>query len=194
MLAVTGYRSTITQELLRLLPEDEAVVRIDNLGPPPTAQRYLLAGGYLAGKRMANQTASELNDTITANLTTPLLLCEHILADNPVARICLIGSESGFAWSHDDTYAAAKAAMHRYVETKKLQPDQQLICVAPSIISDTRMTKARTDLVNLERRRLEHPKKRFLKAVEVAKLIHFLLYVDEGYLSGQVIRMNGGGW
>jgi hypothetical protein len=30
--------------------------------------------------------------------------------------------------------------------------------------------------------------------MEVAKLVHYLLYVDEGYISGTVIHMDGGGW
>jgi NAD(P)-dependent dehydrogenase (short-subunit alcohol dehydrogenase family) len=55
------------------------------------------------------------------------------------------------------------------------------------------MTLDRKDVENLERRREGHPKKRFLTAAEVAKLIHFLLYIDEGYTTGTVIRMNGRG-
>ena len=192
MLAVTGYRSNIITELRKLLPTDEAMTRIDTFDNPPVVDRYVLAGGYLAGKKLLDQNAGEVNATIFANLLKPMALCGSILAENPMARICILGSESGFAWSHDDTYAAAKCAIHKYVETKKLGPQQQLICIAPSIIRNAGMTERRTDLVNLEQRRLSHPKKRFLQAIEVARLIHFLLYVDEGYLSGQVIRMNGG--
>jgi hypothetical protein len=55
------------------------------------------------------------------------------------------------------------------------------------------MTLRRDDTENLERRREEHPKKRFLTSLEVAKMVHHLLYVDEGYTTGTVIRMNGGG-
>ena len=191
MLAVTGIRSRIVEELRPLLPEGEEVVRIDD--KPPICNRYLLCAGLLRPKRIEEQTELELIESIKVNLLRPVLLCEDIFDRNDNARVCIVGSESGFSWSYDGAYAAAKAALHRYVETKRLRPNQQLVCVAPSIISDAQMTLARKDLENLENRRENHPKKRFLKAIEVARLIHFLLYVDEGYLSGTVIRMNGGG-
>ena len=54
------------------------------------------------------------------------------------------------------------------------------------------MTLRRTDRDRLERRAAKHPKRRFLDAADVARLVHFLLYVDRGYVSGCVIRMHGG--
>ena len=104
----------------------------------------------------------------------------------------MIGSESGFAWGFDGAYAGAKAALHCYVENKPLRPKQQLVCIAPGIIEDAGMTERRMDKENLEKRRKDHPKHRFLTSDEVAKLAHFLLYVDQGYISNVVIRMNGG--
>ena len=193
MLAVTGYRSKIVSELRQLLSVDEEVVRIGDVVPMSlSATRFLLCAGLLRPKRMLGQTKEEIAESLHVNLLWPLELCEFILASNDHARICIIGSESGFTWSHDGVYAASKAALHRYVETKKLGPHQQLVCIAPSIIEDACMTLVRKDKDNLEKRRENHPKKRFLKAAEVAKLVHYLLYIDEGYLSGTVIRMNGG--
>jgi NAD(P)-dependent dehydrogenase (short-subunit alcohol dehydrogenase family) len=189
MLAVTGLRSKIIAELQRLVPE-ETIVRIE--GEPPQAERYVLAAGLLRPKRLHQQSLAEIGEGLDVNLVRPMEICDNVLARNENARICVIGSESGFAWSYDGVYAASKAALHRYVETKKLKPNQQLVCVAPSIIGDAGMTLARADTKNLEKRRNAHPKKRFLKSSEVAKFVHFLLYVDDGYLSGQVFRMNGG--
>jgi NAD(P)-dependent dehydrogenase (short-subunit alcohol dehydrogenase family) len=193
MLAVTGYNSRIVQELLPLLPEGEELVAISDRGAVmEEARRFLLCAGVLRPARLTSQTEDEAAETMEVNCFRPIRLCEHILERFDDARICVIGSESAFTWSFDDAYAASKVAVHRYVETRKLGPKQQLICIAPSIISDANMTLAREDTENLERRRAEHPKRRFLLAREVAKLIHFCLYQDEGYLSGQVIRMNGG--
>jgi NAD(P)-dependent dehydrogenase (short-subunit alcohol dehydrogenase family) len=193
MLSVTGYGSKIIEELKPLLPEGEQIVASACEGPVlEEARRFVLCAGLLRPARLAMQTPEETAEAMEVNVFKPIRLCEHILKRFDDARICVVGSESAFTWSYDDAYAAAKVALHRYVETRKLTPKQQLICVAPSIIGDCGMTTRRTDLENLERRRQEHPKRRFLKAAEVARLIHFLLYVDEGYLSGQVIRMNGG--
>jgi NAD(P)-dependent dehydrogenase (short-subunit alcohol dehydrogenase family) len=197
MLAVTGHRSQIVTELRKLLPAGEEVASLglsddDAAEALVLADRYLLCAGLLRPKGLWAQSFDEIEEGLHVNCIRPLLLCDQILASNDQARIVVMGSESGFTWSFDGVYAASKAALHKYVETKKLKPHQQLVCVAPSIIRNTGMTERRKDVENLERRRNEHPKKRFLEAIEVAKLIHFLLYVDEGYLSGQVIRMNGG--
>ena len=191
MLVVTGYRSKIVDELRQLLPAGEEINRLDC--SHPTADRFLLCAGLLRCKSLSEQSEEDICEALAVNLIRPMRLCDKILAGNDRARICIVGSESGFTWSHDGAYAAAKAALHRYVETKKLRPNQQLVCVAPSIISDCQMTLARKDADNLQKRMDAHPKQRFLLAREVARMIHFLLYVDEGYTTGTVIRMNGGG-
>ena len=191
MIAVTGYNSTIVQELKAFLPDGELVTRIDH--EPPACDRFLFCAGVLHPKTILQQTAGEIIETLMVNAIDPIQYCERILGENDRARICVIGSESGYSWSHNGTYAAAKAAVHKYIETKKLKPQQQLVGIAPSIIGDTGMTERRTDLDNLDARRQAHPKQRFLKAAEVARLVHFLLYQDEGYLTGTVIRLNGGG-
>lgn len=192
MLAVTGLRSKIVEELRSLLPEWERVVRISDVGQAPLCERYLLCAGVLRPKALAEQSSAEIGEGLHVNLIRPIELCEEVLATNDRARICVIGSESGFTWSHDGAYAAAKAALHKYVETKRLGSGQQLVVVAPAIISDTLMTIARKDTENLSKRIDKNPKKRFLKAIEVARMVFHLLYVDEGYTTNVVIRMNGG--
>lgn len=191
-LAVTGYGSKIVSELRQQVPAGEEVVRFrDSFGLE--CERFLFCAGLLRPRTLTNQLTEEVNEGLYVNLIRPIRTCDYILARNPRARIVVMGSESGFSWSYDGTYAAAKAALHRYVETKKLGPEQQLVCVAPSIIEDAGMTLRRLDVDNLQKRMDSHPKRRFLKAIEVARMIHFLLYVDEGYTTGTVIRMNGGG-
>lgn len=195
MLAVTGYRSKIVEELRTLLPEGEEVVALprEKAEWDGSCERYLLCAGLLRPKTIWEQTRAEMEESFWVNAMRPMRLCDVILRDNPKARICVIGSESGFSWSYDGVYASAKAALHRYVETKKLEPLQQLVCLAPSAIENTGMTLARQDVANLEARRKGHPKGRLLTPLEVAKAIHFLLYQDQGYITGTVIRMNGGG-
>jgi|SRR6185503_9143255 len=193
MLAVTGYRSKIIQELIPLLPEGEEVVAIARNGLiAEEARRFVLCAGLIRPLRITSQTEAEAAETMEVNCFQPIRLCEHILERFGDARICVIGSESGFVWSFDGAYAAAKAALHRYVETKRLSPDQQLVCLAPSVIGDGAMTLARQDVENLEERRKVNPKRRFLTCMEVAKMVRHLLYVDEGYTTGVVVRMNGG--
>ena len=201
ILAVTGRNTTIIERLEGLLPAGETVRRwpwhpchgeslVEN--DLLMAERHVLAGGLLHQKTIAEQSLDEVRESLDANLLRPVLLCEGILASNPRARICVVGSDSGFMGSHDTTYALAKAALHAYVETKRVSGEQQLVCVAPSIIWDSGMTQRRNDLSELPARAKAHPKGRFLTAEEVARLIRFLLYEDKGYVTNTVVRMNGG--
>lgn len=185
MIAIRGAKSAIAYSLIRLLPKSERVKRVPRGGRMPmNAARYLFCAGALHLGPI---------ESFWVNCSSITDRCDEILERNPLARICVIGSESGFTWSFDGDYAAAKAALHRYVETKKLRhPGQQLVCIAPGIIADAGMTTRREDTGRLRAREVAHPKRRFLFSGEVAKLVHHVLYVDEGYLSGIVIRMNGG--
>lgn len=192
MLAITGFNSRIIQELLHMIPDNEETLRFEAASSPPVADRYIFCHGILRAKATAWQTQAEIAETFLVNAGTTIASCDRILSDNIEARICIIGSESGYSWSFDGIYAASKAAVHRYVETKKLGARQQLVCIAPGIISDCAMTMRRTDRYALDDRMRKHPRGRFLTAKEVALWCHFVLYVDQGYFTNQVVRINGG--
>lgn len=194
MISISGYTSEIARAFVKLLPAGEKVHLTER---PSTleayADRFLICNGLLLGKAAIDMSAREIEATYQANFVQPAAACGRILHYNPSARICLVGSESGYRGSYDETYAAAKAALHRFVELHPLTtPAQQLVAVSPGIIGDTAMTRRRQDIERLERRRLTHPKQRFLTCAEVAAMIYHLLYVDEGYITGTVIRMHGG--
>lgn len=148
MLAVTGSRTSIVLELART----EQVERIDaDLSCPdcafdiPEAERFVLAAGVLAGKRIQHQTASELLNGFAVNLINVVRLCETILDINPRARIVVIGSESAFLGSHDQAYAVAKGGLCAYAAWRKVGPEQLLAVLCPPIISDSGMTERRHD-------------------------------------------------
>lgn len=193
-IVITGWRSAIAEEFRRLLRSNEEIVHGKPLEPnfPLGAERYLFCQGLLRPKRIEYQTDAEIREGIEVNFASIVRACDLIFASNTLARVCVIGSESGYRGSFDENYASAKELLHAYVEKKRLSSQlQQLVAISPGIIGDCRMTTSRTDIVNLERRRLEHPKKRFLLAAEVAAMARTLLYFQP-YVSGTVIRMHGG--
>lgn len=194
VLAVRGVAGAIPRALKDMLPEGEEMWPIGrDEEPPPLAQRYLFAAGVLHGLPITGQTRDHLAETAWANFHEVARACERIIAGNDGARICVIGSESAYTGSYDAAYAGAKAALHAYVETRRLRsPLQQLVCVAPTVISDAGMTLRREDHLALRARADAHPKKRWLLAREVAAMVKFLLYDDAGYTTGVVIRMHGG--
>jgi hypothetical protein len=194
VIAIRGISSTISRELIRLLPRTEYPREVRRgEAMPVNADRYLFCQGLLRNKTGDDQTSDEITEGLNVNAYDVMTACDAVIAANDEARICVMGSESAFKGSYDTVYANAKGILHSYVETKKLRtPSQQLVCVAPTIISDAGMTLRRKDLAELRERRHQHPKRCWLTSVEVARLVYHCLYVDEGYLSGVVIRMNGG--
>lgn len=192
MIYVRGAKSAIAQELDTLC-HVVPVERGEQM--PVSGDRYLFCAGLIRQKRITDQTEAEIAETFMVNAGSVIKECDRLLAVNPNARICIIGSESGFKGSFDASYAASKAAVHKYVETKRLPfPGQQIACIAPTHILNTGMCERRNadGVEAMEKRRLEHQKQRWLQPVEVARLAHYLLCVDEGYLTNIVIRMNGG--
>jgi NAD(P)-dependent dehydrogenase (short-subunit alcohol dehydrogenase family) len=194
MLALTGVRSRIATELVLLLPPLEPFRACERAAELPLdADRYLFAQGYLAGKSDEEITPAERRRTYEANFEEVRDAAEAILQANERARICVIGSESAFFGSFDGTYARSKAMLHSWVQGRRLKsPEQQLVCVSLGIVGDAGMTTRRTDKARLDARQARHPKRRFVSSAEAARLIRFVLYEDRGYLSGVVIRMNGG--
>lgn len=162
------------------------------MAPPGEDDRYVFCQGYLAGRSATDHDVQTAGETWRVNFVNVAQACDAIFAENSMARVVVVGSESGFSGSYDPAYAGAKAALHLYVETKELGPNQQLVAVAPGIIGDAGMTTRRPDQRDLNRRALQHPKGRFVTSVEVARLIRFLLYDDQGFITGTVIRMHGG--
>jgi hypothetical protein len=192
-LAIRGFSSSMAQAFLRHLPAWEKPVPVERGECNVTAERHLFCNGLIYPKSIQQQSKLERIESFEANLAMTIAQCNKIIAVNDEARILIIGSESGFAGSFDDTYAAMRAGLHRYIEIKKLRTEhQQLVGLAPGIIEDSRMTAARTDLKNLAARKEQHPKHRFLTMLEVCRWMHFLLYVDDGYATGMVVRLNGG--
>lgn len=192
-IGIINARCSIAREFIKLLPPDERVKLDDDVNR--THERYLICTGYLAGKSLGDLTLDEADATWWRNFVDVATECDQILANNPIARICVIGSESGYAGSYDMAYAGAKSALHMYVARKTLSgPQQQLVAIAPAIIWDSGMTQRRSDLALCEKRGSNRRRGRHLQAVEVARLAHFVLYGDEGSLSNVVIRQTGGNW
>jgi NADP-dependent 3-hydroxy acid dehydrogenase YdfG len=140
VIAVTGRRTTIVEEL----GVYEPIERIED-GYLPSTDKFVLAAGVLVGKKIADMSTLEAYDTVFVNLISTMRTCERILSLVPNARICIIGSCSGIKGSYDQLYGASKAGIHYYVKTRKVLDTQQLIAVSPCIISDSGMTRRRSD-------------------------------------------------
>lgn len=187
---IIGESSAIAQEFVELADGEIAYSgRPDDYPLPLNLDRYLICTGYLAGKSLLKATLPELEATWRLNFVVPAKICELVFGMNANARVCVIGSESGFSGSYDAAYSAAKAALHHYVETKRLvHAGQMLVAVAPHIIWDSAMTQSRPDLAQLAQRGVKNRLGRWLSAREVAEQALALLNGSPA-LSGTIVRM-----
>lgn len=182
MLAVTGLRTSIVRALSART--GEPVERIhgifDEFGGafalPQGAERFVLAAGVLYPHQAHQQSAEQIRVGLAVNLVSVIRLTEHILHTVPSARVVIVGSVSGRDGSFDQFYAAAKAGVHAYVQTRLVQPPQLLFCVAPTIVSDAGMTMRRADYPAVLSRRPN------VTSMQVAETIAAALYAQDGDL------------
>lgn len=165
--------------------------QVDALAPLLAGNdRILLAHGTVCQKPFLARSQSDLEAEFTVDCLSVVRLCEKALEVNPNARICVIGSSSATKGSWDIVYWLAKAALHSYVRERQVRPGQQLVCVAPSGV-ECGMTLRRPE-DEIKTLVQQHPKRRLATAMEVAALIHHLLFVDDGYITNTVVEINGG--
>ena len=147
----------------------------------------------MSSKSHLKKSLKDITDQICINLTSIIRICEIALNTNPKARIIILGSESGLKGSYDIIYALTKSSIHKYVEERKIKyKDQQLLCLAPSTISDGKMTLKRKDKKNVKKSININPKKRGINSKEISIFIYKLLFEITDYVSNTTIHINGG--
>lgn len=179
MIGVTGYRTTIVRELAELVnvPIFKLNVNLGQFGGtyelPEYVDHFVLAAGVLRQAPIIEQSSFDVRISLAVNMVSVVRLSELILTQKPHARVVIVGSESGFKGSFDQTYAMCKAAVHAYVTWKTVLGTQSLMCVSPPIIRDSGMTYRRSDYPEVLQSR------RTVSAREVAEKVHSMLFDDQ---------------
>lgn len=123
------------------------------------------------------------------NILKPIVMA--MIEDRIKGRIIAMSSISGLKGNRGQVnYSASKAGIIGAVKALSLELAKRKITVnaiAPGII-DTDMIQ---DIPQDEVKKLI-PMKRFGKPEEVASLVNYLMSKDAGYITGQVISVNGG--
>jgi NAD(P)-dependent dehydrogenase (short-subunit alcohol dehydrogenase family) len=204
---ITGGTSKISSHLKRLIPKEyniyspskknwnfsNADFSKDNVNLIKKCDKIFLFHSIVISKTHLSKSYEEIVNQININLLSVIKICEISLKYNRKAQIFILGSESAIKGSFDIVYSLTKSSIHKYVEERKiLYKDQQLICIAPSTIIDSKMTLRRKDKKNVIKSIKNNPKKRGLYSKEVSKLIYDLSFSNSKYLSNTVININGG--
>jgi 3-oxoacyl-[acyl-carrier protein] reductase len=140
---------------------------------------------------------ADMRAVLDRNLLTTILCCRAV-ADEMIARksgrIINIGSTAGtYGRSSGSIYAVAKAAVHHYTRclASQLRPDDVTVnCVAPGGVVTQRFLKIHQ--VDDGRVVEEGTLVRYGWPSEVAALVSFLASPAAQYISGQIIRVDGG--
>ena len=157
--------------------------------------------GAKAGKPIENDAVNvSLDDVRTVldrNLMTCILVCREVvpeMMERSSGWVVTIGSIAGLGGHRSEVvYGTAKAAVHEYTRclASQLRPyGVYANVIAPGEIITARFEASRP--TRDERKVHEGALTRYGWPDEVAKAVEFLVTPDSSYISGQILRIDGG--
>ncbi len=145
-----------------------------------------------------NIAISDLQSVMDRNLLSVILCCREVVPEMQArkrGRIVTIGSIAGCVGRAEGSiYAVAKAAVHEYTRclAAQLRPDNIAVnCVAPGGTVTERFLRIHE--IDESRLVTAGTLDRYGRPHEVATVVGFLCSEDSAFISGQVIRVDGGG-
>jgi 3-oxoacyl-[acyl-carrier protein] reductase len=157
-----------------------------------------LAGGTLHNHPIAEFPLSEWREVIDVNLKATFLCCQAVIKPMKEAkRGVIINTSSNFGITGSagrTAYSAAKAAIIAFGKSLALELAPygvRVNTIAPGLTATARVMNVHTDA---EWRRLSEsiPMGRAAQPSEIADAVGFLASEESGYMTGQVLHVNGG--
>ena len=202
VLAVHGdlTREDTVQELCAQIRERFGAIHIlvNNAGGDIGTQGTT---GKNAGKPASNDalgiSLADIRTVLDRNLLTCILPCREVapeMAERGRGWIVNVGSVAGLRGRASEViYGCAKAAVHHYTRclADQLRPvNVNVNAIAPGEIVTARFLASRTP--QTERQVEGGNLTRYGWPAEIARTVEFLVTDDSSYISGQVLRVDGG--
>ena len=155
-------------------------------------------GGRPEDDDCLNISLEDMQSVMDRNLTSAILCCREVapeMMERKTGRIITIGSIAGlYGRDAGSIYAVAKAALHEYTRclAAQLRPyNVPVNCVAPGGTVTERFLR----IHDIDRDQLVESGTldRYGRPIEVAGVVGFLCRQESSFISGQVIRVDGGG-
>jgi 3-oxoacyl-[acyl-carrier protein] reductase len=189
--------SAVLPVIADLTDPDEVTRVVEAVAGRPVDVVVNNAGGYLGGDTgTLTEVAAHWRANLDANVLTAVLLTEALLpaVRRPGGRIILISSIAAQRGG-GGPYSAAKAALHgwAYDLATQLGPDQVTVnVVSPGYVTDTEFFGDRMTADGHARRVAATLVGRAGEPSEIAAAIRYLTGPKAGYVTGQVLGVNGG--
>lgn len=155
-------------------------------------------GGRPEDDDCLNIALDDMRSVLDRNLITAILCCRRVapeMMQRKRGRIITIGSIAGlYGRPTGSIYAVAKAAVHEYTRclAAQLRPfNIPVNCVAPGGTVTERFLRIHE--IDDERLIEQGTLERYGRSHEVAGVVGFLCREESSFISGQVIRVDGGG-
>lgn len=194
-------------ELEASYPQQEFISIQANLSIPESVEKIVssifsiqsvvFAQGHSLFKGMEDTSPEEIRLLFQVHVELPMVLVSRLtpkLRKNVNASIVFVGSIWGDTGaSYEAAYSAAKGAQHAFVKAYAKEVAYQRInvnAVAPGFI-DTKMN-GHVDEETREQLLAEIPAGVFGSTHDVANMVEFLTSEKANYITGQIIRVNGG--
>ncbi len=178
--------------------EDEFVVAIKTIVDADGEISYLVNNAGITRDKLAlRMSVNDFNDVITANLTSSFIGCKaaiKFMGKKRFGSIVNISSIVGEIGNPGQTnYSASKGGLNAMTKSFAKEAASRGLrynAVAPGFIQ-TDMTDALKDKVKKEYEK-NIPLSRFGQAREVAEAVAFLLSDHSSYITGEILKVNGG--